>query len=204
MATSIETATESIENIASEMDKFVKIPTDPSLKGIDALKDTYDKVSKDVVSNVMDYLNFQKEPDYTNTPIDVIGFEEKNFSLTADVLQNRVKKWITGPIYEMPSWATSNIARNDLNEINNTFVCPDVIQFISEYLNNKSGTDLVSIKNKEQICKNISLIKDTIEKNTSEIKYILPKTFFDDETFMTKYSNKVDETYDKPKFITTL
>ena len=49
-----------------------------------------------------------------------------------------------------------------------------MIQFISEYLNNKSGTDLISIKNKEQICKNISLIKNTIEKNTSEIKYDYP------------------------------
>ena len=180
------------------MDKFIKIPGDSSLKGMDALKDTYDKVSTDVMSkmsNVMDYLNFQKEPDYTNTPIDITGFEEKNFSLTADVLQNRVKKWITGPIYEIPSWITPNIAFNNLNIVNNTFVCPDVIQFISEYLNNKSGTDLVSIKNKEQICKNISLIKNTIEKNTSEIKYILPKTFFDDETFMTTYSKKIDETY---------
>lgn len=197
---SIETATENIENIASEMDKFIKIPTDPSLKGFDALKDTYDKVSTDVMSkmsNVMDYLNFQKEPDYTNTPIEITGFEEKNFSLTADVLENRIKKWITGPIYEVPSWIYPNISVQTLNFINNTFVCPDVIQFISEYLNNKSGTDLISIKNKEQICKNISLIKNTIEKNTSEIKYILPKTFFDDETFMTKYSKKVDETYEK-------
>jgi hypothetical protein len=185
---SIETATESIENIASEMDKFIKIPTDPSLKGFDALKDTYDKVYKDVKEYI------KKPPDYKNTLIDITGFEEKNFSLTADVIENRVKKWITGPIYEIPSWANSNIARGDLNFINNTFVSPDVIQFISEYLNNKSGTDLVSIKNKEQICKNISLIKNTIEKNTSEIKYILPKTFFDDEIFMTKYSNKVDET----------
>ena len=58
---------------------------------------------------------------------------------------------------------------------------------------NKSDQDLVTIKNKEQICKNISSLKNTIEKNTSEIKYILPKTFLDDEYFMTKYYRKLEE-----------
>jgi len=185
---SIESTTESIEYIASEMDKFIKIPTDPSLKGMDALKDTYNKIS----TNVMDY--FHKEPDYTNTPINITDFEEKNFSLTADVLQNRAKKWITGPIYDIPDWLPTPINPNYLNVMNNKIICPDVVQFISEYINNKSGTDLVSIKNKEQICKNISLLKNTIEKNTSEIQYILPKTFFDDESFMTAFSKKIDET----------
>ena len=192
LETSIESATESIEYIASEMDKFMKLPTDPSLKSMDALKDTYDKIS----TNVMDY--FHKEPDYTNTPINITDFEEKNFSLTADVIQNRVKKWITGPIYDIPDWILiqnnqKGPSTNYLNKINNKIVYPDVVQFISEYLNNKSGTDLVSIKNKEQICKNISLLKNTIEKNISEIKYILPKTFFDDETFMTTFSKKINE-----------
>ena len=191
LETSIESTTESIEYIASEMDKFMKLPTDPSLKGMDTLKDTYDKVS----TNVMDY--FHKEPDYTNTPINITDFEEKNFSLTADVLKNRAKKWITGPIYDIPDWLLINntqIRPNYLNVMNNNkIVYPDVVQFISEYLNNKTGTDLVSIKNKEQICKNISLLKNTIEKNTSEIQYILPKTFFDDESFMTTFSKKIDE-----------
>jgi len=191
LETSIESATDSIEHIASEMDKFIKLPTDPSLKGMDALKDTYDKLS----TNVMNYFN--KEPDYTNTPINITDFEEKNFSLTADVLKNRVKKWITGPIYDVPYWLSIEniqIKPNYLNVFNDKIVYPDVIQFISEYLNNKTGTDLVSIKNKEQICKNISSLKNTIEKNTSEIQYILPKTFFDDETFMTTFSKKIDET----------
>jgi hypothetical protein len=191
LETSIESATESIEYIASEMDKFMKLPTDPSLKSMDALKDTYDKIS----TNVMDY--FHKDPDYTNTPINITDFEEKNFSLTADVIQNRVKKWITGPIYDIPDWILlqnqNGPSTNYLNKINKKLVYPDVVQFISEYLNNKSGTDLVSIKNKEQICKNISLLKNTIEKNISEIKYILPKTFFDDETFMTTFSKKINE-----------
>ena len=173
------------------MDKFIKLPTDPSLKGVDALKDTYDKLS----TNVMDYFN--KEPDYTNTPINITDFEEKNFSLTADVLQNRVKKWITGPIYDVPYWLLiqdPQIQPIYLNIFNDKIVYPDVIQFISEYLNNKTGTDLVSIKNKEQICKNISSLKNTIEKNTSEIQYILPKTFFDDETFMETFSKKMNQT----------
>ena len=186
---SIEKTSENIEHITSEMDKFMKLPTDPSLKGMDALTDTYDKIS----TNVMDY--FQKPPDYTNTPINITDFEEKNFSLTADVIQNRVKKWITGPIYKLEDckWLPTPIHENYLNVMNGNIVCPDVVQFISEYLNNKSGTDLVSVKNKEQICKNISLLKNTIEKNTSEIKYILPKTFFDDEQFMTTFSKKLDE-----------
>jgi len=191
LETSIESTTESIEYIASEMDKFMKLPSDPSLKGMDALKDTYDKIS----TNVMDY--FHKEPDYTNTPINITDFEEKNFSLTADVLKNRVKKWITGPIYDIPDWLLINntqIGPNYLNVLNNKIVYPDIVQFISEYLNNKTGTDLVSIKNKEQICKNISLLKNTIEKNTSDIQYILPKTFFDDESFMTTFSKKINET----------
>jgi len=188
LETSIETASESIEHITSEMDKFIKLPTDPSLKGMDVLKDAYDKVS----TNVMDY--FKKEPDYTNTPINITDFEEKNFSLTADVIQNRVKKWITGPIYKIEDckWLPTPINQNYLNIMNDNIVCPDVVQFVSEYLNNKSGTDLVSVKNKEQICKNISLLKNTIEKNTSEIQYILPKTFFDDEQFITTFSKKID------------
>jgi len=190
LQTSIESVTENIENITSEMDKFIKLPTDPSLKGMDALKDTYDKLS----TNVMDY--FQKEPDYTNTPINITDFEEKNFSLTADVLQNRAKKWITGPIYKC-EWEPIN--ENYLNVINNNIVCPDVIQFVSEYMNNKSGTDLVSVKNKEQICKNISLLKNIIEKNTSDIKYILPKTFFDDEMFITNFSKKLDNVPNEKK-----
>jgi hypothetical protein len=193
LETSIETATESIQNIASEMDKFLKLQTDSSLTKIDALKDTYDKIS----TNIMDY--FHKEPDYTNIPINITDFEEKNFSLTADVLKNRAKKWITGPIYNIPDLITNPINPNYLNVMNDKIICPDVVQFISEYLNNKSGTDLVSIKNKEQICKNISLLKNTIEKNTSEIKYILPKTFFDDETFMTTFSKKIDEPDTKNK-----
>lgn len=188
LETSIETASESIEHITSEMDKFIKLPIDPSLKGMDVLKDAYDKVS----TNVMDY--FKKEPDYTNTPINITDFEEKNFSLTADVIQNRVKKWITGPIYKIEDckWLPTPINPNYLNIMNDNIVCPDVVQFVSEYLNNKSGTDLVSVKNKEQICKNISLLKNTIEKNTSEIQYILPKTFFDDEQFITTFSKKLD------------
>jgi hypothetical protein len=185
LETSIETATENIENIYSEMDKFMKMTTESSLNKIDPLKDTYTKIS----TNVMDYFN--KEPDYTNESLNITDFEEKNFSLTSDVIKNRAKKWITGPIY--------NKYCNKDGEIkdDNTNICPDVIQFISEYLNNKSGSDLISIKNKEQICKNISSIKNTIEKNTTEIKYILPKTFFDDEQFMTKYSKFVNDPNDK-------
>jgi hypothetical protein len=182
------------------MDKFIKLPTDPSLKGMDALKDTYDKFS----TNVMDY--FQKEPDYTNTSINITDFEEKNFSLTADVLQNRAKKWITGPIYSLNDckFIHKPINGDYLNVINNNIVCPDVIQFVSEYMNNKSGTDLVSIKNKEEICKNISLLKNIIEKNTSDIKYILPKTFFDDEKFMTKFSKNLDNDIVKNKKLDNL
>lgn len=91
------------------------------------------------------------------------------------------------------------IDANDINKFNEKIVYPDVIQFIGEYLNNKSGTDLISIKNKEQICKNISSLKNTIEKNTSQIKYILPKTFFDDEYFMTKYLKSLNESTTKKK-----
>jgi hypothetical protein len=185
LETSIETATENIENIYSEMDKFMKMTTESSLNKIDPLKDTYNKIS----TNVMDYFN--KEPDYTNESLNITDFEEKNFSLTSDVIKNRAKKWITGPIYNKYCNKDGDITDDKIN------ICPDVIQFISEYLNNKSGSDLISIKNKEQICKNISSIKNTIEKNTTEIKYILPKTFFDDEQFMTKYSKFVNDPNDK-------
>lgn len=185
LETSIETATENIENIYSEMDKFMKMTTESSLNKIDPLKDTYNKIS----TNVMDYFN--KEPDYTNESLNITDFEEKNFSLTSDVIKNRAKKWITGPIYYNYCKTNGDIKDDKIN------ICPDVIQFISEYLNNKSSSDLISIKNKEQICKNISSIKNTIEKNTTEIKYILPKTFFDDEQFMTKYSKFVNDPNDK-------
>jgi hypothetical protein len=183
LESSIETATETIENIASEMDTFVhkdSLINDFSLQTI-----------KKSANDAVNYM-FNKKEDYTTEPVNITNFENKNFSLTADVIQNRVKKWITGPIYDIPDWMPY-IDVNNINKVNNKIVCPDVIQFIGEYLNNNSETDLISIKNKEQICKNISSLKDTIEKNTSQIKYILPKTFFDDEYFMTKYLKRLDE-----------
>ena len=181
---SIETATETIENIASEMDKFVH-------------KDDFSIT--DLTGNAINYMFNKKKEDYTSESVNITDFEEKNFSLTGGVIENRVKQWITGPIYNIPDWMPEIDNVNDINIVNEKIVCPDVIQFIGEYLNNKSGTDLISIKNKEQICKNISSLKNTIEKNTSQIKYILPKTFFDDEYFMTKYLKSLNESTTKKK-----
>ena len=180
---SIETATETIENIASEMDKFVH-------------KDDFSIT--ELTGNAINYMFNKKKEDYTSESVNITDFEEKNFSLTGGVIKNRVKQWITGPIYNIPDWMPE-IDANDINKFNEKIVYPDVIQFIGEYLNNKSGTDLISIKNKEQICKNISSLKNTIEKNTSQIKYILPKTFFDDEYFMTKYLKSLNESTTKKK-----
>jgi len=191
---SIEKATESIENIASEMEQFMQNTGSVSKK----LMENTSSVSKKFMNYFKkDKEDYTSEPvrdkeDYTSEPVNITDFEEKNFSLTADVIKNRVKKWITGPLYDIPDWMP-NIDANDINTLNNQIVYPDVIQFIGEYLNNKSEKDLVTIKNKEQICKNITSLKNTIEKNTSEIKYILPKTFFDDEYFMTKYYRKLEE-----------
>ena len=184
---SIETATENIENIASEMDKFVH-KDDFSIKTIEEL-----------TGNAINYMFNKKKEDYKSESVNITDFEEKNFSLTTVVIENRVKQWITGPIYNIPDWMPNIDNVNDINIVNEKIVCPDVIQFIGEYLNNKSGTDLISIKNKEQICKNISSLKNTIEKNTSQIKYILPKTFFDDEYFMTKYLKSLNESTTKKK-----
>jgi hypothetical protein len=189
---SIETATENIENVASELDTFVHKDS--------LIDDPFKKIKEktnDVLNDSINYMFNKKKEDYTSEPVNITDFEEKNFSLTADVIQNRVKKWITGPIYDIPDWMPEIDDVNNINILNNKIVYPEVIQFISEYLNNKSETDLISIKNKEQICKNISSLKNTIEKNTSEIKYILPKTFFDDEYFMKEYNKKLEENQKK-------
>ena len=66
---------------------------------------------------------------------------------------------------------------NDINIVNEKIVCPDVIQFIGEYLNNKSGTDLISIKNKEQICKNISSLKIQLKKIHLKLNIFYQKHF---------------------------
>jgi hypothetical protein len=74
---------------------------------------------------------------------------------------------------------------------------PDVTQFIYNYLNDDSiNSDLLNMKSREKICENIAEIQDKIDSVFSELKLILPKNYFDSETYMNKYLNKYIKTTD--------
>jgi hypothetical protein len=107
------------------------------------------------------------------------GFEFENSFLSETFIQNRVQRWVSGPK-------------------NTDIYYPTIIQFVDDYVNDEHDIDLISYKNKEKICKEISKLKNTIEEDTKNIKYLLPKTFFDNENFMEKYKEEI-ENIDKQK-----
>ena len=93
-------------------------------------------------------------------------------------INKKVKKWVTCPFI-------------------NVDCEPDVIQFIDNYLNDDSiNSDLLNMKSREKICENIAEIQDKIDSVFSELKLILPKNYFDSETYMNKYSDKYIKTTD--------
>jgi len=152
---------------------------------LDAANDnlkTIQKLSKDVIEHPEKVLNdgmksmkeqitnlfkIEEESSVTNEEqIETIGsLDVESSFITETFIQKRVQKWVLG-------------SKNEQNYY------PTIIQFVDDYINDEYDIDLVSVKNKEKICQEISELKNKIEEDTKEIKYLLPKTYFDDKLFM--------------------
>ena len=95
-----------------------------------------------------------------------------------ETIDKKIYKWVTCPFID-------------------DYCEPDVTQFIYNYLNDDSiNNDLLNIESREKICENIAEIQDKIDSVFSELKLILPKNYFDSETYMNKYSDKYIKTTD--------
>ena len=71
---------------------------------------------------------------------------------------------------------------------------PDVIQFIDNYVDDDSiNNDLLNMSSRKNICENIAEIQDKIDSVFSELKFILPKNYFDSEKYMENYLKKANK-----------
>jgi hypothetical protein len=117
----------------------------------------------------------------------VVGLNDK-YDFTKDIQTNitHYTDFITGksndPINKkVYKWVTSSYE-------------PDVIQFIDNYVNDDSiNNDLLNMGSRKNICKNIAEIQDKIDSVFSELKFILPKNYFDSEKYMKKYLEKAEQ-----------
>jgi hypothetical protein len=165
---------EIMDNINDNLKTIKKISTDAIANPQQTINDGMESM-KQTISGL-----FKSEESNEDQVEAVGGFDFENSFLTETFIQNRLQRWVTGP-------------KNTLD-----IYYPTIIQFVDDYVNDDHDIDLISYKNKEKVCKEISELKNTIEENTKNIKYLLPKTFFDSETFMEKYNEEVEKS-DKPK-----
>lgn len=148
---------------------------------------TIKKLSTDAIANPQQTINnsmesikqtlsglFKSEESNEDQIEKLGGFDIESSFLTETFIQNRVQRWVSGP------------------KISDGIYYPTIIQFVDDYVNDDHDIDLISYKNKEKICKEISELKNIIEENTKNIKYLLPKTFFDSEPFMEKYKEELE------------
>jgi hypothetical protein len=165
---------EIMDNINDNLKTIKKISTDAIANPQQTINDGMESM-KQTISGL-----FKSEESNEDQVEAVGGFDFENSFLTETFIQNRLQRWATGP-------------KNNLG-----IYYPTIIQFVDDYVNDDHDIDLISYKNKEKVCKEISELKNTIEENTKNIKYLLPKTFFDSETFMEKYYEEVENS-NKPK-----
>lgn len=148
---------------------------------------TIKKISTDAIANPQQTINdgmksmkqtisglFKSEESNEDQIEKIGGFDIESSFLTETFIQNRVQRWVSGP------------------KISDGIYYPTIIQFVDDYVNDDHDIDLISYKNKEKVCKEISELKNIIEENTKNIKYLLPKTFFDSEPFMEKYKEELE------------
>lgn len=148
---------------------------------------TIKKLSTDAIANPQQTINnsmesikqtlsglFKSEESNEDQIEKLGGFDIESSFLTETFIQNRVQRWVSGP------------------KISDGIYYPTIIQFVDDYVNDDHDIDLISYKNKEKVCKEISELKNIIEENTKNIKYLLPKTFFDSEPFMEKYKEELE------------
>ena len=148
---------------------------------------TIKKLSTDAIANPQQTINnsmesmkqtisglFKSEESNEDQIEKLGGFDIESSFLTETFIQNRVQRWVSGP------------------KNSDGIYYPTIIQFVDDYVNDDHDIDLISYKNKEKVCKEISELKNTIEENTKNIKYLLPKTFFDSDPFMEKYKEELE------------
>lgn len=71
---------------------------------------------------------------------------------------------------------------------------PDVIDFISNYITQPSITDdLLNKKSRENVCKEIAELQNSIDGIFSDLKLLLPKNYFDSEIYMDKYLENAEK-----------
>jgi hypothetical protein len=121
----------------------------------------------------------------------VIGLNDK-YDFTKDIQKNITdySDFVTGKSNEpinkkVYKWVTCPFIDN----------CePDVIQFIDNYVKDDSiNNDLLNMDSRKNICENIGEIQDKIDSVFSELKFILPKNYFDSDKYMEKYLEKAEQ-----------
>jgi hypothetical protein len=71
---------------------------------------------------------------------------------------------------------------------------PDVIEFISNYISQQSIVDdLLNKKSRENVCKEIAELQNSIDGIFSDLKLLLPKNYFDSEIYMEKYLENAEK-----------
>jgi hypothetical protein len=151
---------------------------------------TIQKISKDIIKNPQKVVNdgmtsmkehiskiFKSEENDTVDQTERLdGLELESSFITETLIQNRVQKWVFGP-----------------KKVSTKTYYPTIIQFIDDYINDEYDIDLVSYKNRENVCQEISELKNKIKNDTKEIKYLLPKTYFDDDFFMENLNEELEK-----------
>jgi hypothetical protein len=70
---------------------------------------------------------------------------------------------------------------------------PDVIEFISNYINQPSiKDDLLNKKSRENICNEISELQNSMDSIFSDLKLLLPNNYFNSELYMEKYLERAE------------
>jgi len=71
---------------------------------------------------------------------------------------------------------------------------PDIIEFISNYINQPSiKDDLLNKKSRENICNEISELQNSMDSIFSDLKLLLPNNYFNSELYMEKYLEKAEK-----------
>jgi hypothetical protein len=71
---------------------------------------------------------------------------------------------------------------------------PDVIDFISNYISQPSIIDdLLNKKSRENVCKEIAELQNSMDSIFSDLKLLLPKNYFDSEIYMDKYLENAEK-----------
>ena len=135
----------------------------------DGMASMIEKISsiKEKISSMKEKISDENETTNVDQTERLGGLDLESSFITETFIQNRVQKWVLGP-----------------KKDSTTMYYPTIIQFIDDYINDEYDIDLVSYKNRENVCQEISELKNKIINNTKEIKYLLPKTYFDDDFFM--------------------